>query len=50
MWHFMKREVQKEHVVPVSSCIPLSKLSRLHSVGTDSLLLYFTVGKRSRYH
>lgn len=22
MWHFMNREVQKEHVVPVSSYIP----------------------------
>ena len=48
MWHFMKREVQKEHVVPVSSCIPSSKLSRLSSVGTDPF--YSIVGKRSRCH
>jgi hypothetical protein len=50
MWHFMKREVQKEHVVPVSNCIPSSKPSRLRSVRTDSLWLSFIVRERSRCH
>jgi len=28
MWHFMKREVQKDHVVPASGCIPSPKRSQ----------------------
>ena len=35
MWHFMNRQVQKDHVVPVSYILP-SNHSRIRSVGTDS--------------
>ena len=50
MWHFMKREVQKQHVVPVSGHIPSSNLSHLRSVRTDSLwpFLHSVAGKRPR--
>ena len=34
MWHFMNRQVQKDHVVPVSYIL-LSNQSRIRSVGTD---------------
>lgn len=35
MWHFMNRQVQKDHIVPVSYILP-SNQSRIHLVGTDS--------------
>ena len=38
MWHFMNRQVQKDHIVPVSYILP-SNHSRIRSVGTDSPFL-----------
>lgn len=47
MWHFMNREVQKERVDPVSSCIP--PLNALYAP-SELISCDFTVGERSRCH